>query len=151
MAGHIVLAPITPASYLAARAALRIEGPHDTCDLGALAEADLVAFVDVTTVSADTLTFVDADALRSVAASVYATWLGALAMHDARARAEVAFVAMNWWPPQEDGDPFVPEMMARGEGWAQLRDLPMWEASMAGMIATAWAHRTKTVREMSNE
>ena len=79
--------------------------------------------------------------------------IGALAMHDARARdrAEVAFVAMNWWPPQEDGDPFVPEMMARGEGWAQLRDLPMWEASMAGMIATAWAHRTKTVREMSNE
>jgi hypothetical protein len=148
----LTLSPVTPASYLAGRAALGRRTPTDEADLDALTEADLLAFVDAVTEDAPR-SYADPDALRSVADAVYAAWASALDTHHARAeaRADAACEAMNWWPDKREDDytPLPEEMPANyKERWPDWRSLPLWEVLLAGRVAAAHAARERVLKPL---
>lgn len=145
--GRLDLAPVTPASFLAGRAALGCAGPDTDADLEALPDAALVAFVDAVTEGAEPVTYADRAALVAVASRVFAVWTEAVERHNTRARAqaEAVFTAMNWWPESSDAAPPMPEEMTASPEWHHLRGLPLWEVVMGGQIAAARAARDKVM------
>lgn len=153
---RLTLRPVTPASYIAGRAALGVMGDDDEVDVAALPDAALVAFVDaVVAPVTSTPTYANRDTLVAVAGRVYAAWAEAVAGHDrtARERAEVACERLNWWPGKaSDSHVPLPEELPAiyGERWPDFRSLPLWEVTLAGLVRSAHDARDKVMKALHN-
>ena len=150
--GELRLVPLTPASYLAGRAALGLLTESDVTDLDGLTDGALVAFLDA--VSDGPATYASGDTLRATAGVVYDAWLGLLDTHRRRAteRSEAACERMNWWPPETiPGEAIpVPEEMAGTyrEHWPAWRELPLWEVLLASSVGAAQAERERILSKI---